>query len=92
MKSKSKASQRKKLLERENEKLKKDLTAMQQQFNDMLMRKVVNTEEGKKQAQGKTGKDENLLDDLLTGSKIEEAQLVAADDFEAPVELSTTEV
>ena len=48
MKSKSKASQRKKLLERENEKLKKDLTAMQQQFNDMLMRKVVNTEEGKK--------------------------------------------
>ena len=65
---------------------------MQQQFNDMLMRKVVNTEEGKKQAQGKTGKDENLLDDLLTGSKIEEAQLVAADDFEAPVELSTTEV
>lgn len=73
MKSKSKASQRKKLLERENEKLKKDLTAMQQQFNDMLMRKVVNTEEGKKQALGKTGKDENLLDDLLTGSKIEEA-------------------
>ena len=33
-----------------------------------------------------------MLDDLLTGSKIEEAKLVAADDFEAPVEVSTAAV
>ena len=33
-----------------------------------------------------------MLDDLLTGSKIEEAKLVAADDFEAPVEVTTAAV
>mmetsp|Transcript_489 Transcript_489/g.639 ORF Transcript_489/g.639 Transcript_489/m.639 type:complete len:109 (+) Transcript_489:2181-2507(+) len=58
----------------------------------MLLRKVTNdaTEAaGQKSSMNRSGKDDNLLDDLLTGSKIEEAKLVAADDFEAPVEVET---
>lgn len=56
----------------------------------MLMRKVSNealahSNISRIEATGRPSmKDDSLLDDLLTNSKIEEAKLVAVDDFEAP--------
>jgi len=40
---------------------------------------------------GRQKSDENLLDDLLTGSKIEDGALLAADVFEAPMDVQVVD-